>query len=85
LSYAAESFDISAMKEILGPGSEDIVASEDQVQDKNRAAEFVAKAHEKKSIKSTRLIRNVRLCPSVRTIGPGDGTLRPRQDLTGDE
>jgi hypothetical protein len=38
------------LKEILGPGSDDIVASEDAVQDKNRAAEFVAKAKEKHSI-----------------------------------
>src|SRR5205085_5281419 len=50
LIQAAETFDVAALKEILGPGSDDIVASEDQVQDKNRAAEFVAKAREKHSI-----------------------------------
>lgn len=50
LIQAAETFDVAALKEILGPGSEDIVASEDAVQDKNKAAEFVAKAKEKHSI-----------------------------------
>jgi hypothetical protein len=50
LIQAAETFDVAALKEILGPDSDDIVASEDQVQDKNRAAEFVAKAKEKHSI-----------------------------------
>jgi len=38
LIAAAETFDVAALKEILGPGSDDLVASEDQVQDKNRAA-----------------------------------------------
>ena len=50
LIAAAESYDVAALKEILGPGSDDLVASEDQVQDKNRAAEFVAMAKEKHSI-----------------------------------
>jgi hypothetical protein len=47
---AAETFDVAALKEILGPGSEDLVASQDQVQDKNRAIEFAAKAKEKHSV-----------------------------------
>jgi Protein of unknown function (DUF2950) len=50
LVTAATSFDQGALKEILGPGSEDIIASEDQVGDKNRAAEFAAKAKEKTEI-----------------------------------
>jgi DUF2950 family protein len=50
LIAAAETFDVTALKEILGPGSDDIVASEDAVQDKNRATEFAAKAKEKHSI-----------------------------------
>jgi hypothetical protein len=50
LIEAAEAFDVAALKEILGPGSEDLVASEDAVQDKNRATEFVAKAKEKHSV-----------------------------------
>ena len=50
LIQVAANFDVAAAKEILGPDSEDIVASEDPVQDKNRAAEFAAKAKEKTSI-----------------------------------
>src|SRR5262249_12643581 len=50
LVQAAESFDIAALKEILGPDSADIVASEDPVGDKNRATAFAAKANEKSSI-----------------------------------
>jgi hypothetical protein len=50
LIQVAANFDPAAAKEILGPDSEDIVASEDPVQDKNRAAEFAAKAKEKTSI-----------------------------------
>src|SRR5215212_8844392 len=50
LIQAAETFDVPGLKEILGPGSDDIVASEDTVGDKSRATEFVAKAKEKHSI-----------------------------------
>jgi hypothetical protein len=50
LVQAAETFDVPALKEILGPDGEDLIASEDPVQDKNRAAEFAAKAKEKNSI-----------------------------------
>src|SRR4051812_31516781 len=50
LIQAAETFDVAVLKEILGAGSDDIVASEDAVQDKNRATEFAAKAKEKHSI-----------------------------------
>lgn len=50
LIQAAESFDVPALLSILGPGSEDLVSSEDQVQDKNRAVAFAAKAKEKTSI-----------------------------------
>jgi hypothetical protein len=50
LIQVAANFDATAAKEILGPDSEDIVASEDPVQDKNRAAQFAAKAKEKTSI-----------------------------------
>jgi hypothetical protein len=47
---AVSSFDVPALKEILGPEGEDLVASEDSVQDKNRAAAFTAKAQEKNEI-----------------------------------
>lgn len=50
LVQAAANFDVPALKEILGPGSEDLVSSEDSVQDKNRAEEFVTKAREKTSV-----------------------------------
>lgn len=47
---AAASFQISAMKEILGPKSDDILSSEDPVMDKERALTFAAKAKEKQTI-----------------------------------
>jgi hypothetical protein len=50
LIQIAANFDPAAAKEILGPDSDDIIASEDPVQDKNRAAQFAAKAQEKTSI-----------------------------------
>src|SRR5437867_9333025 len=50
LIQVAAKFDVAAAKEILGPDSEDIVASDDPVQDKNRAAAFAAKAKEKMSV-----------------------------------
>jgi Protein of unknown function (DUF2950) len=50
LVQAAESFDIAALKEILGPDSADLIASEDPIGDKNRATAFAAKAKEKSSI-----------------------------------
>lgn len=50
LIEVAANFDVAAAAEILGPDSKDIVASEDPVQDKNRAAAFAAKAKEKNSI-----------------------------------
>ena len=52
LVQVASNFDAAAAKEILGPDSEDIVSSEDPVQDKNRAAAFAAKAKEKTSIET---------------------------------
>jgi hypothetical protein len=52
LVQAAESFDVNALKEILGPDSTDVVASEDPVQDKNKALAFAAKAKEKSNIET---------------------------------
>jgi hypothetical protein len=51
LIHAAENYDTHALMEILGPDSQDLVASEDPVEDKNRAAAFLALAHEKNSVK----------------------------------
>ena len=42
LIQATETFDVPALEEILGPGSEDIITSEDQVMDKQRAVAFAA-------------------------------------------
>ncbi len=50
LVQAAAAFDVPALEEILGPGSEDIISSQDQVMDKNRAVKFAADAKEKNSI-----------------------------------
>jgi hypothetical protein len=49
LIQAAETFDVPVLKEILGPDSADIISSEDQVQDKQRAVGFAARAKEKMS------------------------------------
>ena len=54
LILVAANFDVAAAKEILGPDGEDIVASEDPVQDKNRAAEFAARAKEKMSVQTNK-------------------------------
>jgi DUF2950 family protein len=50
LIQAARDFDVQTLREILGPGSEDLLASKDPVQDKNRALAFVAKANEKNAV-----------------------------------
>ena len=50
LVQAAESFELAALKEILGPESVDIISSEDPVADRNHAIAFAAKAKEKMSL-----------------------------------
>ena len=50
LIQAASNFDVPALLKILGKGSEDIVASKDTTQDKNRALAFAAKAKEKEEV-----------------------------------
>ena len=52
LVEAAAAFEVPALKEILGPDSADIIASEDPVMDKERALAFVAKAKEKQTIET---------------------------------
>ena len=47
LVQAAADFNVPDLLAILGPGSEDIVASKDTVQDKNRAQAFAEDAHKK--------------------------------------
>ena len=50
LIQATESFDVPALKEILGPDGEDLVSSEDPVQDKNNAIAFAVRAREKNDV-----------------------------------
>lgn len=50
LIKAAREFDVPALQEILGPGAEGLIETADKVQDKERAAMFVAKAAEKTSV-----------------------------------
>lgn len=50
LIRAARQFDVPALKEIIGPRGDDLVETEDKVQDKERAARFADKAREKTSV-----------------------------------
>jgi hypothetical protein len=50
LIAAADRFDVTALKQILGPDGVDLVVTEDPVQDKNRAADFAGHAHLKHEI-----------------------------------
>ncbi len=50
LLQACDSYDVTALKQILGPQGEDLVSTEDPVQDKNVTLAFAAKAREKNSI-----------------------------------
>ena len=50
LIHAAEKDDILAMQEIFGPAGEDLLSTEDPVQDKNIVVGFVAEAHQKNTI-----------------------------------
>jgi hypothetical protein len=50
LLQGIDNFDVAVLASILGPGSEDLIASEDKVQDKSRAVAFAAKVREKNSI-----------------------------------
>jgi hypothetical protein len=47
---AAEKFDERVLKEIFGPGSEDIFLTGEYPQDRKRASDFAAEAHEKQSV-----------------------------------
>jgi hypothetical protein len=58
LIKAAESYDLPALLEILGPDGNDLVSTEDPVQDKNNANAFAAAAREKLSILRDPLDKN---------------------------
>ena len=47
---AADSWDVAALSQILGPHGEDLISSEDPVRDKNIAAQFSVKSREKTSV-----------------------------------
>jgi Protein of unknown function (DUF2950) len=47
---AAEKFDVVALSQIFGPDGEDIIFSGEYAQDRQHADNFVAQAHEKKSV-----------------------------------
>jgi hypothetical protein len=68
LLQAAETFDVPALKEILGPDSADLIGSEDPVMDRERAVAFVAKAKEKNSIEVDRKDPN----RAILTVGNDD-------------
>jgi hypothetical protein len=50
LIEAASKFDVDALEAIFGPEGDDIVLSGEYPQDRKRAADFAAEAHEKKSV-----------------------------------
>jgi len=50
LVAAAEQFDERALKDIFGPGSEDIFLTGEYPQDRKRASDFAAEAREKESV-----------------------------------
>ena len=50
LVKAAETFDVDALMEILGPDGQDIVFSGEFAQDRKHATDFAAEAREKKSV-----------------------------------
>jgi len=50
LIQAAAAYDVPALKEILGPESEDLLSSDDPVGDKKAVADFAAKAQQKNEV-----------------------------------
>jgi hypothetical protein len=50
LIAAASSYDVTALKEILGPDGADLVVTADPVQDRNRAEAFAERAREKSEV-----------------------------------
>ena len=50
LVVAAGTFDVGLLEELFGPDARTIILSGDEVQDRQRAADFVAMAHEKNSV-----------------------------------
>jgi hypothetical protein len=71
LTQAAADFNVPTLLEILGPDGKDLVASEDRVEDRNRAVAFAAKAKER-----NRLITNAKNPNrAILTVGDEDWPL----------
>ncbi len=68
LAQAASTFDVTSMKEILGPDCDDLVSSEDQVADKNAATSFANKAKEKISVELNKKTPNL----AIAVVGSDD-------------
>jgi Protein of unknown function (DUF2950) len=70
LIEAAEKFDVDSLRAILGPDSEDLIASEDPVKDKARMIDFAKMAKEKETVELAKNKPQVTLF-----VGPNDWPL----------
>lgn len=68
LIQAADTYDVATLLEIFGPDAKDFIASADPVRDKNIAADFAAKAREKKVV----TIDPKNKTQAVLSVGNGD-------------
>jgi hypothetical protein len=50
LVAAADKFDVPALEQLFGPSTKSVILSAEPAQDRQRAAEFVAKVHEKEAV-----------------------------------
>ena len=50
LVAAADKFDVPALEKLFGPSTKSVILSDEPAQDRKRAAEFVAKVHEKEDV-----------------------------------
>ena len=71
LIAAAEAFDVAALESIFGPDGRSLVVTQDAVQDKNLAQEFVARAREHKAVALDPKNRNL----AILTVGKNDWPL----------
>src|SRR5947207_156674 len=65
---AAGTYDVAALKDILGPDSTDLITSQDPVMDKNRAVAFAEKAKEKISVDADKKNPNL----AILSVGKDD-------------
>jgi hypothetical protein len=71
LVQAAETYDVAALTEILGPDAKDLISSEDPVRDKEIAASFVTRAKEKTELGAAEKNKN----HVILTVGKDDFAL----------